>query len=193
MACKQFDVVVGNPPYGKNANLAVEFVNRAAGLSHLIVFVLPRTFRKASVVNRLNPNLHLESDTTVPEEFFPGSIITCYQEWRVDYSRVRERVNPRRLSEVREWFELVGPEESDFAIQRVGGRAGLIRTGPERVAYSDQSHYFIRQHDPRVLAVFQTVDFDRVKFNTVGNPSISPGELVELFVAAAPAQGISIV
>lgn len=187
----KFTYVIGNPPYGKNANLAVDFLNKALTLSDNIMFVLPRTFRKDSVLNRIDPNLHLLSDTTVPEENFPGSIITCYQHWQYKPD-VRPKSTPRRLAEVAQWFTLVPKDQSDFAIQRVGGRAGLIRTGSDRVNYSDQSHYFIKQHDPRVLTVFQTINFDTVKFNTVGNPSIAPGELVELFITAAKPLGITI-
>ena len=47
-------ITIGNPPFGKNANLAVKFFNHAAKFSDAIAFVLPRTFRKASIVNRLN-------------------------------------------------------------------------------------------------------------------------------------------
>ena len=77
----KFDLIVGNPPYGKNANLAINFLNKAKSLSDNIHFVLPRTFRKISTLNRISKNLHLVHDETVPDEFFPGGIVTCYQHW----------------------------------------------------------------------------------------------------------------
>jgi hypothetical protein len=59
--------------------------------------------------------------------------------------------------------------------------------------FSAESHYFIKAHDPRVLSVFQTVNFDTVKFNTAGNPSVSPSELIELWLANAISQGVPVV
>ena len=41
------DVVIGNPPFGKNSSLAVKFFNKCAEWQpEVIAFVLPRTFKK---------------------------------------------------------------------------------------------------------------------------------------------------
>lgn len=39
---------LGNPRFGRNSNLAIAFVNRAAAQSDVVAFILPRTARKAS-------------------------------------------------------------------------------------------------------------------------------------------------
>ena len=59
--------------------------------------------------------------------------------------------------------------------------------------FSAESHYFIKAHDSRVLPVFEKINFDTVKFNTAGNPSISPSELIELWVAKTKEEGINVV
>lgn len=41
-----FSVVVGNPPFGKNSSLAIQFFNKAAEFARIIAFILPRTFKK---------------------------------------------------------------------------------------------------------------------------------------------------
>lgn len=51
--------VVGNPPFGRNASMAVRFFNHAAWQASVIALILPRTFRKASIENRLDRNFHL--------------------------------------------------------------------------------------------------------------------------------------
>jgi hypothetical protein len=188
-------ITIGNPPFGKNAALAVKFFNHAAKFSDVIAFVIPKTFRKASVVNRLNINFHKIYDETVPDNSFifnsrPYNVTCCAQIWE---RRDTERppIATFKLSQVRDWFELVEPALSDFSIQRVGGCAGLIRLA-DRMNYSPESHYFIRAHDSRVLPVFQQIDFDRVKYNTAGNPSISPSELVELWTEQAQLHGIDV-
>lgn len=188
-------ITVGNPPFGKNAGLAVKFFNRAAEFSDVIAFVIPRTFRKASIINRLDKNFHCVYDETVPDNsfIFKGSsynVPCAAQIWQRE-KNPRDRIVTYKLEQISHLFELVEPVDSDFAIQRVGGRAGLIRT-TDRMDFSAESHYFIRAHDPRVLSVFEKVDFDTVKFNTAGNPSVSPSELIELWIAEAAVQGIPV-
>jgi predicted RNA methylase len=188
-------ITIGNPPFGKNAALAVKFFNRAAEFSDVIAFVIPKTFRKASIINRLNKNFHMIHDETVPDHsfIFNGATysVPCAGQIWIKKNQPRERIITLKLEQIKTWFELVEPAASDFAIQRVGGRAGLIRTR-DRMNFSAESHYFIKAHDQRVLPVFQQVDFDTVKFNTAGNPSVSPSELIELWVAQARAQGIDV-
>jgi predicted RNA methylase len=188
-------ITIGNPPFGKNAALAVKFFNRAAEFSDVIAFVIPRTFRKASIINRLAQDFHCVYDETVPDNsfIFNGAAynVPCAAQIWVRKATPRAKIVTLKLEQIRNWFELVEPNQSDFAIQRVGGRAGLIRT-TDRTNFSAESHYFIRAHDPRVLPVFEQVDFDTVKFNTAGNPSISPSELIELWVAKATEQGIRV-
>lgn len=189
-------ITIGNPPFGKNAALAVKFFNRAAEFSDVVAFVIPKTFRKASIINRLNANFHMIHDETVPDHSFifngvAYNVPCAGQIWQRK-STPRAKIVTLKLEQIKSWFELVKPSDSDFAIQRVGGRAGLIRTA-DRMNFSAESHYFIKAHDKRVLPVFKKVDFDTVKFNTAGNPSVSPSELIELWVAEARNQAIDVV
>jgi hypothetical protein len=188
-------ITIGNPPFGKNAALAVKFFNCAAEFSDVIAFIIPKTFRKASIINRLNSNFYMIHDETVPDNcfIFNGAAynVPCAGQIWQRRDTPREKIITLKLSQIRSWFELVEPAQSDFAIQRVGGRAGLIRLA-DRMNFSAESHYFIQAHDPRVLPIFQQVDFTTVKFNTAGNPSVSPSELIELWVAKATEQGIKV-
>lgn len=188
-------LTIGNPPFGKNAGLAVRFFNRAAEFSDVIAFVIPRTFRKASIINRLDQNFHCVYDQTVPDNsfIFNGNAynVPCAGQIWIRKDQPRNKIVTLKLEQIRNWFELVEPANSDFAIQRVGGRAGLIRI-TDRMNFSAESHYFIKAHDSRVLPIFQKVNFDTVKFNTAGNPSVSPSELIELWLAEATAQGIAV-
>ena len=63
-ACLAHDL--GNPPFGKNCSLAIKFFNKAAEFADLIAFIIPRTFKRISIQNKLNLNfsfiLFLDSD-----------------------------------------------------------------------------------------------------------------------------------
>ena len=55
-------LTVTNPPFGRNNSLSIPFFNKAAQVSDLIVFVVPRSWRKWSVQNRLDQSFHLVRD-----------------------------------------------------------------------------------------------------------------------------------
>lgn len=177
--------VIGNPPFGKNSNLAVKFFNKSAEYAEFIAFVLPKTFRKASLINRLNENFHLIKDCELPKNSFifedsPYDVPCCFQIW-VKSSKPRQKI---KIINQHDDFKIVSKTSYfDFAIQRVGGRAGLFRDRNEAIHYSDQSHYFIKSNIPldEIITIFKSIDFSEVKFNTAGNPSISPGELYSLY------------
>ena len=182
------DVSFGNPPFGKNSGLAVKFFNHSAQYVKYIAFIIPRTFRKKSLRNRLNLYFHLVHDETIEDNAFihngkEYSVPCAFQIWeKRDYPRVKEITISSHPD-----FSIVPKLKADFAIQRVGGRAGLIRT-EKFLEYSEMSHYFIKASAPLldVLNVFYSIDFDRVKFETAGNPSISPSELYELYGEVVP-------
>lgn len=181
-------LTIGNPPFGKNSSDAVKFFNHAAQFSDAIAFILPRTFRKTSLINRLDRNFHLIFDETVPEKSFihenkSYDVWCCMQIW-IKRDEKRDRIAVMTFSDAAAYWTIVAPHDANFCVQRVGGRAGLVRSGEGFRNYSEQSHYFIKVIDPRTIGIFKSLNYDHLKYNTAGNPSISGGELVELFLSA---------
>jgi hypothetical protein len=181
-------LTIGNPPFGKNSTEAIKFFNHAARFSSAIAFILPKTFRKISVTNRLDKNFNLVLDEDVPPKSFihlgeECDVPCCMQIW-VRSNERRERVTPMRFSDPRilDYFEIVSPDDSDFCFQRVGNGAGTLKDGDGYRDYSPKSNWFIKSHHPSTIEIFRRLDFSDVKNNTAGNPSISPHELVEKFL-----------
>ena len=80
-------LVVGNPPFGRGANLAIGFFNHAATFADVIAFIVPKTFRKDSVLAKLSGEFWLVADWSLPPNSFtlrgaPHNVITCFQIWR---------------------------------------------------------------------------------------------------------------
>ena len=79
-------LVIGNPPFGKVSSLAIKFFNHAAQWANVIAFIIPRTFRRPSVQNKLNEQFHLIYDEEVPSKpccFFPQMMVKCcFQIWQ---------------------------------------------------------------------------------------------------------------
>ena len=78
-------LVIGNPPFGKNSSLAIQFFNHSAEFATIIAFILPRVFRRISIQNKLNLNYHLVFDEEIPITpcaFTPTmNAKCCFQIW----------------------------------------------------------------------------------------------------------------
>lgn len=176
---------IGNPPFGKNSRLAIDFFNHAASFSESISFVIPRTFRKTSILNRLSLDFHMIYDETVPDNSFLFNNnkydVWCAAQIWVRKKEKRKIIPIHKFSQFKDYFEIVNPEKADFAVQRVGAGAGTVKTG-NILKYSPSSHFFIKQHQPNIVDEFKNLDYDSVKYNTVGNPSVSANELLELWL-----------
>lgn len=176
--------IIGNPPFGKNASMAVRFFNHAAWQSNVIALILPRSFRKASIQNRLDPAFHLVHEEIVPDDAFlfrskPYNVPAVFQIWE-------RRPEPRKRWPVETKhpdFEFTEPDRADFAIQRVGARAGRVH---RNFHASPSSHYFIRGNVEDIMA---QLDFASVASNVAGNPSLSKSEIVRLYRERTEPQG----
>ena len=174
----KFDIIICNPPYGKNASLAVSFLNKAAELSDNIHMVLPRTFRKPSIINRLHPNLHLVEDREIDNSTFRDSIVTCIQKWEV---REEQRERIVTYTEHKD-FTFCKKEEADICLGRVGGGpCGKVFFKWEN--RSETSHYFLKVSGPEVIGRFISLygELRAAALETVGCPSLSKHDLVMVY------------
>lgn len=97
-------VAIGNPPFGKRARLAIEFVNRCASSCDAVAMVLPNTFRRYNIQNKLDSRLALISDIDLPEngsftfEGAPYSLRCVFQVW---VARDGRYWHPERMDDLR--------------------------------------------------------------------------------------------
>ena len=173
-------VVIGNPPFGFAAKEAVGFFNHAAQLqSKVIAFIVPRTFKKQSIQNKLDRNYHLEFELDLEDNSFlvngiSHNVPCCFQIWR-------RKKTTRTIVEYtidNPWFEFTTPARASFAVRRVGGQAGRVLNGTD---HSVSSTYFIRPKidERELLKAFYAIDLAIVD-QTAGVRSISKRELVSL-------------
>lgn len=74
-----------------------------------------------------------------------------------------------------EYIKFVSKENAQFAIRRVGGRAGKVLEGTN---YSESSTYFITSEIPNIKEIIKSVDFSTIVSNTSGVKSLSKKELL---------------
>lgn len=185
-------ICIGNPPFGKNASLAVRFYNHAASVASVIAFIVPRTFQKVSVQNRLDLRFHLLHQTEVPHDGFifegqPKTVPSVFQIW-VRESVQRIKVTPQRKHKDFRFLPGKAASEGDFAIRRVGARAGRIS---RNLTASKSSHYFMKASPgvADVEHVMRQIDFTACAGRTAGNPSLAQTEIVELYTRYRNAVG----
>lgn len=172
-------IVLGNPPFGKNSSLAVKFFNKCAQHAVIIGFVVPKTFKKDSLKNKLDRNFHLIFEEDLSKNSFEldgkeYDVPCVFQVW-IKKENLRELA---LKTFTHNDFTFVEKSEADFAIQRVGVAAGKVKIDFEK--YAVASHYFIKANE-KVRKVFEKINWSSVKGNTAGNPSISKSELINLY------------
>lgn len=172
-------VSISNPPFGRNNSLSIPFFNKAAQHSEFIAFIVPRSWRKWSVINRLDRNFHLIHDQDLSIDYVDeagemvwqkSNLRTCFQVWqRLDEQRQLIKVQDLGL------LSKVDPLEADVALTVFGYSCGLVRTEFDRVPNS--TVMFLKLHDDRVLPALMKVDFSKFYRNTAYTEALSLQEI----------------
>lgn len=176
---KQFNnkkvLTVGNPPFGRQSSSAIKFINKAAEFSDTIAFILPKSFKKESVINKLNEHLFLENVIDLP------SILFYFKNDKFEipcsffiFKKRREIREKKQIPTVTD-FSFVKKEDADCSIRRVGFYAGRI----EDVNVSESSHYFIKWNTAEAKEKYLKLKFSFD--NTVGPRSISKTEILRKY------------
>lgn len=182
--------VIGNPPFGKNSSLAVRFFNHATSFGDVIAFIVPKTFKKASLQRKLNKNFWLLAEMEIPKNSFTlGDELhdtpSVFQIWeRREKSRSTPKVDLE--NDIVEFVKT--PEEADLAVRRVGGRTG--KASEKVYECAPVSHYFLKIKDLEAYPVaslmesINAIDFQELANATAGVRSISKGEFILALKAA---------
>lgn len=182
-------VVIGNPPFGKNSSTAVKFINHAAKFAKHVAFILPRTFEKESIKEKISRDMHLTISVALNANSFiyngsAYSVPVVFQVWSRS-SKLRETVARGPLTHS-DFAFVKNPNDANFAFQRVGARAGMVSV--DGLRKSAQSHYFIqvthKQNSKKVMRTLESIDWSPIKTRTAGNPSIGKAELITEYTKA---------
>lgn len=172
-------ISISNPPFGKQGSLALKFIKRCSEFSDTIAFILPLSFSKPSLKNKVPLNLHLNYEEILPDNSFllngeDYNVKCVFQIW--------EKRNYKR-------DKIIGTDPigfkytkdrnlSDISIRRVGVYAGRAFKDNDR---SEQSHYFIILQDKskidNLVSLLNSTEWVDL---TVGPRSISKSELNEV-------------
>ena len=142
---RRFTRAIGNPPYG---GLDLKILNMVSELTDEIMFIMPRSIRKAHRVNAINPYLHIVEDITNDDKLFGREIRTCYQHYVIkDYKR--ELISRPQTHPDFEFVKKGDPSVNVFIVR--SGDAGQVRTDYEKYKNMEKSHYFIHAKSQEVI------------------------------------------
>lgn len=191
-------LVVGNPPFGRVSSLAIKFFNHASQWADVIAFIIPRTFRRISVHNKLNQKFHLVFDEEIPMKpcaFTPPMMAKCcFQIWEkketdrciVELSTTHEDWDFLGFGPKDDSGQPTPPDGADFAIRAYGGKCGEI-VDHDLGTLRPKSWHWIKcksMIDKKTLMErFKTLDYT-LSLDTARQNSIGRGELVRLYSKA---------
>jgi predicted RNA methylase len=172
-------ITISNPPFGRNNALSIPFFNHAAEFSDVIAFLVPRSWRKWSVQNRLDQNFHLIHDQDVDVDYVredgspfgeKNELRTCFQIWeRRDSKRGKVKIQNQDL------IAKSSPEDADFAIRVFGYGCGkILKNFPKE---KNTTLMFLRVLDKRVWDHIEGLDYERFSNNTAFTKALSFPEI----------------
>lgn len=174
--------IIGNPPFGRQASLAIKFIKQCCKFANSISFILPKSFKKNSMKTHFTSNYHLIYEIDLIDNAFTvngiESNVPCiFQIWEYKtYTRDKiTKIEPLH-------FKFITKDSNpDISFRRVGVNAGTITKDIDNK--SSQSHYFIKfTNNKTVDENIKNLLLIKFEFNnTVGPKSISKPELIMEF------------
>lgn len=145
-----------------------------------MAFILPKSFKKESMKNRVPLNFELEQEIDLPNNSFTlegiDYAVPCvFQIWQKSHNM---RVKTVRKTSTK-FFEFVKKGDADFRVQRVGGKAG---TASFDLDASEASNYFVKRttneySNEELVNFINDLSFPSIDYTT-GPRSLPKGELI---------------
>jgi hypothetical protein len=172
-------ITISNPPFGRNNSLSIPFFNKAAQVSDLIVFIVPRSWRKWSVQNRLNQNFHLVRDDDLAINYVDVNgedshakdrLRTCVQYWER-----RETIRPLIKVQDMGIIERTTPDQADAALTMFGYNCGTLTTDFERRKIT--TRMYLKFTHPKAKNAIENSDFSKFYLNTAYTEALALPEI----------------
>lgn len=173
-------ITVTNPPFGRNNSLSVPFFNHAAKNSEYIVFVVPRSWRKWTVQNKLDRRFELLRDDDLDINYVDvngvhgykkNNLRTCIQYWRRSPDKLRQIYAVHDMGIVKKCKF----DEADVSLTIFGYGCGTVKTDFPKKPNTTQM--FLKLNHPKALEALTNVDFSRFFNHTAYTEALSIVEI----------------
>lgn len=182
---KQDVLIIGNPPFGEQGKLAVDFINKSLEYARYCAFILPPSFRKETMQKKLNGKVITVYDVLDDSYRVQGQNITVPSAFFIIDGEQQFSPAPD-LSALLPFSKLPVSQrkQADFAIRRVGGTAGTAM--PYNSELSSETYYFYKKKNDcpdNIIEIINNCEFPEKEWS-VGPRSLSQKELAKHIVEA---------
>lgn len=180
---KQDVLIIGNPPFGEQGKLAVDFINKSLEYARYCAFILPPSFRKETMQKKLNGKVIAVYDVLDDSYRVQGQNITVPSAFFIIDGEQQFSPAPD-LSDLLPFSKLPVSQrkQADFAIRRVGGTAGTAM--PYSGELSSETYYFYKKKNDcpdNIIEIINDCEFPEKEWS-VGPRSLSQKELAKHIV-----------
>lgn len=165
---KNPDLIFTNPPFGRAGSLALQFLKKSMSECNRVAFILPSSFRKISLLDRVPTSHNLVADYVLPDQSYllpDGTtrvVQTTLQLWEVTG---KKRPKLSGIAPYQTYTKRVPASDADFAFRTQGASAGKVLDG---LSYNPASTAFLKGG----LERFRTHNWTAIARNTAGIPAI---------------------
>lgn len=190
-------IVIGNPPFGKRARLAIEFINKSFEYSDTVIFILPLQFYKFSAQKKINENAQLVYTEKLPEDSFTFmgedyGVRCCIQIWtlRPSFRDLRITSPPlirhadfemwqyNNTRQAEKYFDK-DKYQWDFAVPRQGYKDYTIKeTMPSKMDRRTQWIFF-KANTSQALKNLKKIDFSKLSHKNTTTPGFGKADVVD--------------
>jgi hypothetical protein len=187
-------IIIGNPPFGRVSSLAVKFFNKASAFADIIAFIVPKTFKRVSIQNKLSLEFKLiyNEDLSInPCCFEPEmSAKCCFQIWIKDVDNKRKKIilpsehkdfKFLKLGPKDKQNQPTPPKDADFVIKAYGSNCGEIVSKNLQNLRPKSWHWIKSNINIKTLQKrFKSLDYSISK-DTARQDSIGQKEIIYLY------------
>ncbi|WP_106078866.1 SAM-dependent methyltransferase [Mesoplasma coleopterae] len=198
---KPNNVVIGNPPFGKRADLAIKFINQSFLWADVVAFILPNQFQRYLTQNKISKNALLIHQSKIAEDSFlvndkPYNVNCIFQIWvNGDREEFKEFKNLRitkkpeikhkdfetyiynNTNETKKYFnkEIY---KWDIAIPRQGyyNYNNLIKD--DKKLKSNVQYFFVKYKSNNAEEIIKNIDFDKLSKKNTTIPGFSTVDFI---------------
>lgn len=195
-------VFLGNPPFGKKGDLAIQFINKCFEYSNIVGFILPIQFRKFSAQKQLDSRARLLYDIDLDENSFnivgeDYGIRSSFQIWAIgefEEENLRITKKPKTSIDKFEMFQYNRTEQAekyfdyewDFAVHRQGFYDYTEVIEKKEDLNPKRQYIFFKARNDEVLANLRSIDFTALSKKNAGIPGFGKADVISEYERRFP-------
>ena len=194
-------VFLGNPPFGKKAKLAIDFINKAFEYSEIVGFILPIQFLKWSAQSQVIHRAKLVDSQILPENAFEFlqkeySVRCCFQIWTTKniekYGFKNQRIEKKpeikhidfemyqynRTEIAKKYFDY----DWDFAVPRQGYLDYSFKAYKKDECNPRHQWIFFKAKNQKILKKLMKINFEKLSQKNTGLPGFGKADVIEEYI-----------